>query len=207
MRDIKESNTSDVTSISRRVFFKKSATIGAGFTLAMTLPGCVAFESNLNAVSGELTANAFVRISPDNAVTIIIKHIEFGQGTFTGLATIAAEEMDADWGQIVSEAAPANRKLYANLHWGTQGTGGSTAIANSYMQMREAGASARYMLVAAAAKRWSVPVDQITVSKGIVSHQSGVSASFGELAEAASNQSVPKSVFKRPQRFYFNRSG
>jgi len=202
MRDIKESNTSDVTSISRRVFFKKSATIGAGFTLAMTLPGCVAFESNLNAVSGELTANAFVRISPDNAVTIIIKHIEFGQGTFTGLATIAAEEMDADWGQIVSEAAPANRKLYANLHWGTQGTGGSTAIANSYMQMREAGASARYMLVAAAAQRWSVPVDQITVSKGIVSHQSGVSASFGELAEAASNQSVPKKVYlKDPKDF------
>jgi isoquinoline 1-oxidoreductase beta subunit len=202
MRYIKETNTSDVTSMSRRVFFKKSATIGAGFTLAMTLPGCVASGSNLNAVSGELTANAFVRISPDNAVTIIIKHIEFGQGTFTGLATIAAEEMDADWDQIVSEAAPANRKLYANLYWGIQGTGGSTAIANSYMQMREAGASARYMLVAAAAQRWGVPVDQIRVSKGIVSHESGVLASFGELAEAASNQSVPDKVrLKDPKDF------
>ena len=202
MRYIKESKSSDLTSISRRVFFKKSATIGAGFTLAMTLPGCVASEPKLNAVSGELMANAFVRVSPDNAVTIIIKHIEFGQGTFTGLATIAAEEMDADWDQVVSESAPANRKLYANLHWGTQGTGGSTAIANSYTQMREAGASARYMLVAAAAQRWGVSVDQITVSKGVVSHKSGVSASFGELAEAASNQSVPDKVrLKDPKDF------
>ncbi len=202
MRYIKEPKIADAVSISRRVFFKKSATIGAGFTLAMTLPGCVAAGFTPDVAEGELMANAFVRISPDNTVTIIIKHIEFGQGTFTGLATIAAEEMDADWAQIVSEAAPANRKLYANGSWGTQGTGGSTAIANSYMQMREAGASARHMLVAAAAQQWSVPASQIIVSKGVVSHKSGVSASFGELAEAASNQPVPDKVnLKDPKDF------
>jgi len=202
MRYTKESRIADAASISRRVFLKKTATIGVGFTLAMTLPSSMADGLTPNIAEGELIANAFVRISPDNTVTIIIKHIEFGQGTFTGLATIAAEEMDADWGQIISEAAPANQKLYANLSWGSQGTGGSTAIANSYMQMREAGASARYMLVAAAAQEWDVPASQITVKKGIVSHKSGVSASFGELAEAASNQAVPEKInLKDPKDF------
>ena len=99
MRYIKEPKIADAVSISRRVFFKKSAAIGAGFTLAMTLPGCVAAGFTPDVAEGELMANAFVRISPDNTVTIIIKHIEFGQGTFTGLATIAAEEMDAEIGR------------------------------------------------------------------------------------------------------------
>ena len=95
MRYTKEPKIADAVSISRRVFFKKTVTLGAGFTLAMMLPGCVAAGFTPDVAEGELMANAFVRISPDNTVTIIIKHIEFGQGTFTGLATIAAEEMEA----------------------------------------------------------------------------------------------------------------
>src|SRR2546428_626147 len=88
--------------------------------------------------------NAFIRIAPDNTVTIIGKHIEFGQGSYTGLATILAEELDADWSQIRVEAAPADAERYNNLKWGPmQGTGGSSAMANSWEQHRQAGATAR----------------------------------------------------------------
>jgi len=95
-----------------------------------------------------------VRIGADNTVTVFVKHLEMGQGTFTGLPTLVAEEMDAAWTQIRVEAAPADASRYNNLLWGpAQGTGGSTAMANSYEQLRKAGAAARAMLVAAAAKR------------------------------------------------------
>eukprot|EP01042_Synura_sphagnicola_P031623 gene31623-40714_t len=117
--------------------------------------------------------NAFIRIAQDDTVTVLVKHIEFGQGPFTGLATLAAEELDADWSQMRAEHAPADVKLYANLAFGVQGTGGSTAIANSYEQMRKAGATARAMLVQAAAEAWKVPAAEISVEKGVLKHSSG----------------------------------
>src|SRR6266850_7026078 len=82
--------------------------------------------------TGSFAPNAFVRIGTDNTVTVLIKHIEFGQGPFTGLATLVAEELDADWSQMRAEHAPANAELYKNLAFGVQGTGGSTAMANSW---------------------------------------------------------------------------
>lgn len=145
--------------------------------------------------------NAFVRIAPDNSVTVIIKHVEFGQGPATGLTTIVADELDADWGQMRIEFSPANDPLYKNLFFGTMGTGGSTAMANSWMQMRVAGASARAMLVEAAAKRWGVPAAEVKVAKGVVSHGKN-KASFGALAEAAAALPVPaKPVLKTPAQF------
>ena len=110
--------------------------------------------------------NAFVKIGTDDTVTILSKHIEMGQGPFTGLATLIAEELDADWSQMRAVHSPADDKIYANLAFGVQGTGGSTAIANSYEQYRQAGATARAMLVAAAAEEWGVPAGEITVVKG-----------------------------------------
>ena len=114
MKAIDDIHKTGVTEISRRVFLKKTATIGAGFTLALSLPSPVlaqlAGESFLDR-HDDTVSNAFVRIGSDNSVTIIIKHAELGQGTFTGLATIVAEEMDADWTQVVAEAAPANKAL------------------------------------------------------------------------------------------------
>src|SRR5262249_51754025 len=104
-----------------------------------------------SAASTSLAPNAFVRIAADDTVTVLIKHIEFGQGPFTGLATLVAEELDADWSKVRAEHAPSNVDLYKNLLLGAQGTGGSTAIANSYEQMRKAGATAPAMLLAAAA--------------------------------------------------------
>src|SRR5687767_3851208 len=105
------------------------------------------------AAPAALAPNAFVRVAPDNTVTVIIKHLEMGQGVYTGLSAIVAEELDADWSQMRAETAPADAKLYANLAFGTiQGTGGSTAVANSWEQLRKAGATARAMLVSAAAQ-------------------------------------------------------
>lgn len=145
--------------------------------------------------------NAFVRVAPDGTVTILSKHIEFGQGTYTGLATIVADEMDADWSKVRVEAAPADAELYANLAFGIQGTGGSTAMANSWMQMRQAGATARALLVAAAAERWGVPAGEIEVKEGTVRHR-GRSAGFGELVEAAAQLEPPAEVgLKDPSDF------
>ena len=194
-----------IANVSRRDFLKS----GAGLTLAVVLPRALAQSGPGKtmgaAAQGEFTPNAFVRIGADNSVTVIAKHLEMGQGTYTGLATLVAEELDADWAHVRVEGAPADASRYANLFWGpAQGTGGSTAIANSYEQMRKAGASARAMLVAAAAERWTVPASQIRVQKGVVSHASGKRARFGELAEAAAKQAVPQEVaLKDPKRFAY----
>jgi isoquinoline 1-oxidoreductase beta subunit len=148
--------------------------------------------------------NAFVRIGADNSVTVISKHLEMGQGTYTGLATIVAEELDADWAQVKVEGAPADASRYNNLQWGpVQGTGGSSAMANSWMQLRNAGAQARALLVAAAAKEWNVPASEITVSKGVVEHKSGKhKAAFGKLVATAATLDVPKDVkLKDPKDF------
>jgi len=146
--------------------------------------------------------NAFVRIAADDTVTVLVKHIEFGQGPFTGLATLVAEELDADWAQMRAEHAVSDSKLYANLAFGIQGTGGSTAIANSYEQMRKAGATARAMLVQAAAEAWKVPAGEISVEKGVLKHVSGKQGRFGEFAEAAAKLQAPAEVkLKDPAQF------
>lgn len=171
---------------------------GSGLVLGLTLPmrGARAL-----AATTTFAPNAFVRVLPDNTVSVVIKHVEFGQGPATGLTTIVADEMDADWSQMRVEFAPANDPLYKNLAFGTMGTGGSTAMANSWMQMRNAGASARAMLVAAAAKQWSVPAGEIKVAKGVVSHGAR-KAKFGDLAALAATMPVPdRPVLKTPEQW------
>ncbi len=187
--------------LNRREFLKAGAAAGAGFTLGFYLPGGLAQTSGPGKTAGGIVdvafaPNAFVRVGTDDTVTVIVKHLEMGQGTYTGLPTLVAEELDADWAQIRVEGAPADAKLYNNLFWGqAQGTGGSTAIANSYEQLRKAGAAARAMLVAAAADEWKVPADAITVSRGVVAHKaSGRKASFGKLAAKAATMPVPAEV-------------
>jgi len=111
-----------ITNVSRRDFFKASGAL----VLAISFPGKV-FSQTQNAFS----PNAFVRIGSDNSVTVIVKHLEMGQGTYTGLPTLVAEELDADWSQIRVEGAPADASRYNNLFWGqAQGTGGSTATSS-----------------------------------------------------------------------------
>jgi isoquinoline 1-oxidoreductase beta subunit len=185
-----------ITNISRRDFLKTSGAL----VLAVTLPELRAQGQAL------LEPNAFVRIAADNTVTVVVKHLEMGQGTYTGLPTLVAEELDADWSQIRVEGAPADAKRYNNLFWGeAQGTGGSTALANSYQQLRKAGATARVMLVSAAAERWKVSAAEITVARGVVEHKkSRRRAKFGELAAAASTQMVPiDPPLKQPKDFVY----
>ena len=159
-----------------------------------------------NAASGSALPlqemNAFVKISPDNTVTVVVKHSEFGQGSSTGLTAIVAEELDADWAQMSWEFSPADVKRYANTEIGIQGTGGSSAISNSWNQLRQAGAGARALLVLAAAQAWQVPADEITVDKGKIAHKSGKSSDFGPLAVAAAAQKLPeKLALKDPKDF------
>lgn len=194
---------------SRRGFIKLMGGTGAGLMLAVNTPLSLASEqgAGVNA-EGEFAPNAFIRISPENKVEVVIKHVEMGQGTYTGLATLVAEELDADWQQIESVGAPADAKRYNNLNWGpVQGTGGSSAIANSYEQMRLAGATAKAMLTAAAAEEWQVPEASVSVNQGVVSHAgSGRQASFGELATKAAALPVPSAdrvKLKDPSEFVY----
>jgi isoquinoline 1-oxidoreductase beta subunit len=194
------SSTALATSPNRRRFLQGAAAATAGLTIGFHWAG-----SSRAVAAGEVLApNAFVRVAPDNTVTVVIKHLEMGQGTYTGLATIVAEELDADWSQVRAETAPADATRYNNLQMGQmQGTGGSSAVANSWDQLRQAGATARAMLVAAAAADWSVPASEITVERGVLSHAaSGRRATFGALASKAAAQPVPASVtLKHPRDF------
>ncbi|MGF1548125.1 MAG: molybdopterin cofactor-binding domain-containing protein [Thiotrichales bacterium] len=190
-----------ITQLDRRAFLKSGLALGAGLVLGVTLP---LKRSAAAEASAPFAPNAFVRIGVDNTVTVIAKHLEMGQGVYTGLATLVAEELDAAWEQVRVEGAPANAALYENLFWpGNQGTGGSTAMPNSYEQMRKAGATAREMLVRAAARRWNVADTEITVRDGVVRHPgSNRAATFGELAAAAANEALPSDVFlKDPKDF------
>jgi isoquinoline 1-oxidoreductase beta subunit len=187
---------------SRRGFLKSAAATAAGLTIGFHWSGPL--SRALADTAKDFTPNAFLRIAPDNSVTVIAKHLEMGQGAYTGLATVVAEELDADWSQIRVESAPADASKYANLVFGTmQGTGGSSAMANSWMQLRNAGATARAMLVAAAAAEWNVPPTSLTVERGVVRHgASNRQATFGDLAAKASSQPVPDKVpLKDPKDF------
>ncbi|ETW11944.1 oxidoreductase [Roseivivax marinus] len=188
----------------RRQFLASSAGLVIGVALPLkgrAQSGAAAALGDGTIAEGAFAPNAFIRIAPDNTVTVLCKHIEFGQGPYTGLATLVAEELDADWSQMRVESAPANDELYKNLAFGLQGTGGSTAMANSFMQMRQAGAAARTMLVSAAADRWGVDPSTVSVEKGVVSDGSN-SATFGELAEAAAEARVPvEPAVKNPSEF------
>jgi isoquinoline 1-oxidoreductase beta subunit len=187
--------------LTRRQFLQLTTLAGAGLTLGTMLP------EGASAAAAAALAMPFVRIDPDNTVTVLSKHVEAGQGVWTGLPAIVADELDASWSQMRVESAPAKVPMYGNFAFdpkgGVQGTGGSTAIANSWIQLRQAGATARAMLVQAAAAQWKVPAADISVSEGVVSHAaSGKKATFGELAARAAKLPVPTNVkLKDPSQF------
>jgi isoquinoline 1-oxidoreductase beta subunit len=192
-------------SLTRRAALKGVAGLVIGFYLPFSAHGQSgsARPSGADARSVTFAPNAFIRIGTDDLVTVLIKHIEFGQGPFTGLATLVAEELDADWAQMRAEHAPSNPALYKNFLLGMQGTGGSTAIANSYDQMRKAGATARTMLVQAAANLWNTPLSEIVIDRGVLRHPAtGREGRFGQFAAAAAELSVPEDApLKQPASF------
>lgn len=185
--------THDVT---RRGFLRAAAVAGAALVVGFRPEGGLATELG---TTGAL--NPFVKIAPDGTVTVVIKHFEMGQGTTTGLATLVAEELDADWTQVGFEYAPSDNSRYANLLFGVQGTGGSTAMANSFLQYRQAGAAARAVLVQAAADAWGRDPETLTVRDGVISDGTNA-AGFGEMIAAAAALPLPaEPVLKGPAEF------
>jgi isoquinoline 1-oxidoreductase beta subunit len=186
----------------RRGFLQLSVGAGAGLAIGVTLP---LVPGTAEATEAPASFNPFVEIMDDGTVRVVIKHLDKGQGPATGLATLVAEELDASWEQMAVRFAPANAALYNNILWGeVQGTGGSSAIPNSFEQYRKAGATARAMLVAAAAGDWGVPAEEITVEAGVISHASGKSAGFGDFADKAAELAVPEDVaLKSPEDWVY----
>jgi isoquinoline 1-oxidoreductase beta subunit len=188
----------------RREFLKATGSVGAAaLTIGFEWLGPSRRAAAVGANAAVFAPNAFLRIGADGGVTIIAKHVEMGQGSYTGIATVLAEELDADWAKVRVESAPANVKLYANFAFGMQGTGGSSAMANSWTQLREAGAKGRAMLLSAASKDWKVPATELTTDKGVVYHAgSKRQASYGSLAGKAAALPVPDKVtLKDPKEF------
>jgi isoquinoline 1-oxidoreductase beta subunit len=199
LAQIAPASRSETSKASRRSFLKGAAAISGALVIGVHLDPTKAFAA---APNDPPMPNAFVRIAPDNTVTVLSKHLDMGQGVSTGLTTIVAEELDADWSQMRSATAPADAKLYNNLAFGpVQGTGGSTSIANSWEQLRKAGAAARAMLIGAAAEKWKVPASSITIEKGVLK-SGNRTATFGELAADAARQPIPTDVkLKDPKDF------
>lgn len=182
--------------LTRRGFLVSAGAAGAGLVIGMAVPA--------SGVRGQEPAasarfDPFVRIGTDDTVTVIVKHLEMGQGVATGLAMLVAEELGASWAQMRTEFAPVDVSLYANpmLH-GMQATAESTSMANAFMQYREAGALARAALAAAAAQTWSVPASEISVKDGLLSHPGQTAASFGAFADRAGSVTVPDAVTVKP---------
>src|SRR6202158_2167133 len=179
--------------LSRRLFLQSTGATGLiiGFGCLAPRDANAALPGVEGAAAGPLAPNAFIRVGTDNLVTVICKHHEMGQGNTTALAPLVADELDADWALVRTEYAPSDANLYKNLAFGLQGTGGSSAVANSYLQYRGAGATARAMLVAAAAEEWNVPAGEIRASKSTLTHASGRRATYSEMAQARSPQHPP----------------
>jgi isoquinoline 1-oxidoreductase subunit beta len=187
-----------ISRITRRGFMVGSAMAGTSLLVGCSLGDIVGAGAHTKIGA----FGPFIKIAQDGTVTVVSKHLEMGQGNHAGLAAIAADEMDANWATVKVEQAPADSKHYANTALGLQGTGGSNAISNSWMQLRKAGAGARAMFVLAAAQSWSVPAGEIKVKDGVVSHASGRSAGFGELLPVAALIKPPGDpVLKTPSEF------
>lgn len=180
--------------VSRRTFLKTGAAVGVGLTIAVELQSCAGPRAP--ATDAPFAPNAWLRIRPDGTVTVVVDRSEMGQGISTGLPMLVAEELDADWSTVKWEQAPAG-EIYKNPGFpgNAQGTGGSSSIRVAWVPLREAGARARMMLVAAAAARWSVSADSCRTEKGRVFHDaSGRSLGYGELAVEAGKLPVPEKV-------------
>lgn len=173
----------------------------AGFAV-----GCDVRSADAAATGDKIALGDYVRVGTDNTVTVYLRHIEFGQGVSTGLTTIVAEEIDADWKQMRFEHSPADNAKYGNPAFGgMMGTGGSTAIFSSWAQLRAAGASAREMLRQAAAAKWGVDASTVTIAKGEVSSGNN-KATFGELAADAAKIKPPAAdalKYKDPANYAF----
>lgn len=190
------------TKLNRRHFLKTGAAAGAGLVIGFYLPSREELAAAETASAKPFAPNAWIRIAPDGSVTIMVDKSEMGQGVMTSLPMLVAEELDLDWSKVRVESAPAD-PAYINTLFGMQGTGGSTSVRSSWQSLRKAGATARVMLIAAAAQAWGVSPDSCRAENGSVVHiPSGRRLSYGALAETAAKLPVPKDVpLKEPKDF------
>ena len=188
--------------LSRRNFLRASAIAGGGLLLSVNLP-FAGRESEAAAAAGDFAPNAFVRIGGDGKVVLTMPYVEMGQGTYTSIPMLIAEELEIGLNQVQLEHAPPSDKLYANPLLGVQATGNSNAMRGAWQPMRKAGATAKAMLVAAAAKRWNVEPATCRAENGEVHHAaSGRKLGYGELAADAAQMPVPENVtLKSPAEF------
>ncbi|HEY6282283.1 MAG TPA: xanthine dehydrogenase family protein molybdopterin-binding subunit [Burkholderiales bacterium] len=190
--------------VSRRTFLKASAAAGGGLLLSFSVPGIFKNSGAAGATPADVFApNAFIRIGTDGRVTMIMGQVEMGQGMYTSIPMLLAEELEVGLDQVQLEHAPPDDKLYANPLVGFQVTGGSTSVRGLYLPMRRAGATARTMLVTAAAQTWNVNPASCRAQKGAVTHTpTGRTLTYGALAAKAAMLPVPdKVVLKDPKDF------
>jgi isoquinoline 1-oxidoreductase beta subunit len=179
--------------LSRREFLKVSSAVGGGFALQFKFP--FAYAAGADSAT---EVNAWIVIHPDDRVVIRIARSEMGQGSYTALAQLVAEELDCEWNKVSAEFASPNEHIRRNRIWGSMSTGGSQGIRGSHDYVRKAGASAREMLVAAAADQWKVPAAECTAATGVITHApSGRKLRYGEVAAAAAKLAPPKDVTLR----------
>src|SRR6202048_2427567 len=201
-RTVGPGESASANGLSRRRFLQVGAVAGGGLMLNLSLPLAIGDAESADANS--FAPNAFIHIAGDGQIVLTMPYVEMGQGTYTSIPMLIAEELEVDLTQVRLEHAPPNEKLYGNpFLGGVQGTGGSTAIRAVWEPMRQAGAIARTMLMAAAAKRWNVDPASCHAQRGEVLHApTGRSAKYGDLAADAARMTVPETVaLKQPKDF------
>ena len=176
--------------LNRRGFLASSAAVAGGFSLGFGVP-----FSRAEAQTGVQEVNAWVVIHPDDKVVIRIARSEMGQGTLTGLAQLVAEELECDWAKVTTEYPTPGQNLARNRVWGNFSTGGSQGIRQSNLYVRQGGATAREMLIQAAAKDWNVPAAECSAADSVITHKgTGKTTTYGKVAAAAAKIEPPKDV-------------
>ncbi len=187
--------------IPRREFLRVSIGASSGLLIGFCLPGAVEASAAQNGSATSFMPNAFVRIGADERVTVIVNHSEMGQGVYTSLPMLLAEELDADWSKVGFESAPVDPK-YNHPVYGMQMTGGSSSVWSAFEQFRQAGAAARAMLIAAAAQQWNMDAAKCRTDSGAVLDPLNRKLTYGQLAAAAAKLTPPAQVaLKDPKTF------
>jgi isoquinoline 1-oxidoreductase subunit beta len=191
----------DITNLSRRNFLKTGTIVGGGLVLGLSLPLQGGSGKVLAASGRTVTLNAFVRVNTDGTITMVVNKSEMGEGVYTSLPMLVAEELECDWKKIRVEPAPVE-PIYNHTAFGTQLTGGSTSVPSEWERMRKVGAAAREMLIAAAAQEWEVDRASCRAENSTVIHSSGKKLTYGQLAEKAAKMTVPENIaLKDPSAF------
>jgi isoquinoline 1-oxidoreductase beta subunit len=179
--------------MNRRAFVVGTAAVGAGLAIGLDLP--FGGPAVVRAADGSPEVNAWVVVKPDDTVVIRIARSEMGQGSLTGLAQLVAEELECDWSKVTTEYPTPGQSVARKRAWGDFSTGGSRGIRSSQDYVRKGGATARVMLIEAAANEWKVPASECTVAKGVITHKaSGKTTTYGKVAEAAAKLTPPAEV-------------